>query len=73
MKIRWYHWLVYKLYYKVWGPILATRPDMVKLLHSYSAAWIAQHEQQIQDRRAKFSVVPTTDIVQKQNDINENA
>lgn len=35
MKIRWYDWLVYRLYYWRWQKILAARPDMREMMISW--------------------------------------
>ena len=32
MKIRWYHWLIYRLFRYFWNPILIDRPGMCEYL-----------------------------------------
>jgi hypothetical protein len=39
MKIRWYHWLLYRLFRWAWNPILRERPGMVKMLSGYMSAY----------------------------------
>jgi len=38
-KIRWYHWLVYRLFYWVWNPIFVARPDMARFFVEYMSQW----------------------------------
>jgi hypothetical protein len=38
-KIRWYDWLVYKLFYWRWNPILKRTPWMRKIFVNYLLAW----------------------------------
>jgi hypothetical protein len=43
MKIRWYHWLVYKLFYRMWNPIFKSRPDMAKFFVDYMNQWVKEN------------------------------
>ena len=40
MKIRFYHWWVYKLYYYFWNPIFMERPSMVKAYIDHAQEWL---------------------------------
>lgn len=57
MKIRFYHMWVYRLFYRVWSPILKTRPDIVAAMHAYTQDWIDQEAKLVQERRDTFTVV----------------
>ena len=57
MKIRFYHWWIYKLYFKFWTPIFQDRPDMLKLITDGSNAWLEKKEQEALDRRSKFRII----------------
>lgn len=48
MKIRFYHWWIYKLYYKFWTPILEQRPDMVKEIIDHMLKW-QDHQKKYDD------------------------
>lgn len=57
MKIRFYHWWIYKLFYKFWTPILKDRPDMLKLIIDNGNSWLVKKEDTAQERRSKFRIV----------------
>lgn len=40
MKIRFYHWWVYKLYFRLWSPILVERPEMVRGQVEWMTRWL---------------------------------
>lgn len=49
MKIRFYHWWIYRLYYKYWTPILATHPDMVRAQVQWMSQWLENFDKDIDD------------------------
>lgn len=61
MKIRWYHWLLYRLYHAVWGSLLEERPHMVRKIHQHMGQWLNRQDQKILDRRASFHVITKND------------
>ena len=44
MKIRFYHWWVYRLYFWLWTPILIDKPQMTKGIHEFMGEWIKRDE-----------------------------
>lgn len=52
MKIRFYHWWVYSLYYKLWAPILASRPEMVQSHIDWMTEWLAYREKIINENKS---------------------
>jgi|694.fasta_scaffold131950_9 hypothetical protein len=49
--IYWYHWFVFRLFRKIWQPILSSRPSMIYLMKDWLAVWLADIEQQSQQQR----------------------
>lgn len=43
MKIRFYHWWAYKLYFWLWTPILESRPAMVEAITNHMNRWLNKH------------------------------
>lgn len=61
MKIRFYHWWIYKLYYRIWNPIFTENPDMVRAIRDWNQDWLDQREYEIQQRRKSFYLVKKDD------------
>lgn len=40
IRIRFYHWWIYKLYHWAWNPILRERPEMVNAIVDYMIDWL---------------------------------
>lgn len=40
MSIRFYHWWLYRLFWKVWSPILSERPAMVRVIRDWTDEWL---------------------------------
>lgn len=51
MKIRFYHWWIYKLYYWFWTPILKTRPRMVQGQMDWMKKWLLSQPTQTMDQK----------------------
>lgn len=43
IKIRWYHWMLYKVFFYVWNPILNQNPQMVRVILQHLNAWMKQN------------------------------
>ncbi len=43
MKIRWYHWTVYRLFWWTWNPILKTHPQMAAGMASHINQWLVSN------------------------------
>lgn len=43
-KVRFYHWWVYKLFYKMWEPLLKERPDLALFMQEYMKGYLEQEE-----------------------------
>lgn len=57
MKIKFYHWWVYKLFYKVWNPIFETRPDLHKKFIGHGLSHISNREEEFLRKRSEIKVV----------------
>lgn len=57
MKIRFYHWWIYKLYHKFWSPIFEDKPWLLKEVIRHQQEWIDEREQEIKNRRLNFHIV----------------
>lgn len=57
MKIRFYHWWIYKLYYRIWGPIYEYKPWLLREIVKEEQAWLEQLEAVYQARRKKLRVL----------------
>lgn len=44
MKIRFYHWWVYKLFYRVWNPIFANDHARARFFIERFTLWLEAHE-----------------------------
>lgn len=44
MKIRFYHWWIYRLYRYVWTPIYRAKPDLFREVMEYQSAWLERRE-----------------------------
>lgn len=53
MKVRWYHWLIYRLYHRLWTPIYSERPWMVEAQIDYMQSWLTNRR----NRKAALKVV----------------
>jgi hypothetical protein len=53
MKIRWFDWLLYRLFYWRWGKILAERPD----LREFFLSWLKAYD--VVDQDEKYVVTIT--------------
>ena len=40
MKIRWYHWMVYRLFHWVWNPIFEHHPHLTQYMITHMSQWI---------------------------------
>ena len=47
MKIRWYHWWVYNLFYWVWTPIYKSHPEMVAGTVKHMTIWLKTNNYQV--------------------------
>lgn len=45
MKIRFYHWWIYELYYYFWTPIFKANPKMLRGCVEYSKQWLEEHHE----------------------------
>lgn len=43
MKIRFYHWWVYKLYFYLWTPIYEDKPEMIKGQVEWMEEWLVRN------------------------------
>ena len=50
MKIRFYHWWVYRLYSYMWTPIFKRNPQMVRGMIDYMEGWLDQQEREIKEK-----------------------
>lgn len=57
MKIKFYHWWIYRLFFRVWTPIFKERPDIHKAFVKQGVDWIEKREQEIKERRSSFKVI----------------
>lgn len=57
MKIRFYHWWVYKLYYWVWSPIYESNPHLLKQVVKHQNAWLTDREEHYKNVRTTFRVI----------------
>lgn len=44
MKIRFYHWWIYKIYFKTWARIYADRPGMLRYQVEWMTRWLDEQE-----------------------------
>jgi hypothetical protein len=61
MKIRFYHFWVYRLFHWVWTPIFKERPDMHRAFVEHGQGWLGQRERLINERRASIHSVKSGD------------
>lgn len=52
LKIRFYHWWIYRLYRWTWNPILRLRPEMVRMMAQALNAHVIAHEEWVKDLAA---------------------
>jgi|Laugrespbdmm15sd_2_1035082.scaffolds.fasta_scaffold09058_4 hypothetical protein len=45
MKIRWYHWMVYRLFRWVWNPIFEQNPQMTQFMVNHMNNWLEVTDQ----------------------------
>ena len=57
MQIKFYHWWVYKLFYRVWNPIFAARPDLHQKFIELGITHILNREEEILERRNEIRIV----------------
>ena len=39
-KITWYHWLIFRIFRKIWSPVLANRPVYILLMRDWLSTWL---------------------------------
>lgn len=49
MKIRWYHWLIYKLFYRMWNPIFRSNPHLTRYFVDYMEGYMQNNHSDIGD------------------------
>ena len=57
MKIRFYHWWVYKLYYWVWSPIYESNPHLLKEVVRHQNSWLKEREEYYKNVRSTSRVI----------------
>jgi hypothetical protein len=45
MEIRWYHWMVYRLFHWVWNPIFEQNPQMTQFMVNHMNNWLEVTDQ----------------------------
>jgi hypothetical protein len=38
--IRWYHWLIFRIFRKLWTPILVNRPALIVIMKDWLSIWL---------------------------------
>jgi hypothetical protein len=47
MKILWYHWLVYRLFFRVWNPIFKNNPQLTRYFVDHMEGYMQQNHDDI--------------------------